>query len=265
MATLGEQAVGSIVKLNVGGVATNFIVAHHGNPDSTLYDASCDGTWLIAQEIYELRQAHSSNASNYSTSNINTYLNNDFFNLLDSGVQNAIKTVQIPYVAHKTGTGTYVANTPVKVFLPAYQELGATPTDTSDKIVGAVLAYFNGKTAAELVRYYNGKKQAYFTRSKYGSTSYYNAITTTGKANTGYKMHPTDSLGICPTMILLPETAVSEDGMVGAESGAITGTVLIDGVQRELTGKGYINIGGVLRDISDSQVNIGGTLRSAKG
>jgi hypothetical protein len=52
--------------------------------------------------------------------------------------------------------------------------------------------------------------------------------------------------------------------MVG-DSKAITGSVIIGGVQRELTGKGYINIGGVLRDLSDSQTNIGGVLESLKG
>ena len=47
---LSSKAVGSIVKLNVGGVAKNFIVVHQGRP-SSLYDTSCDGTWLLMEEI----------------------------------------------------------------------------------------------------------------------------------------------------------------------------------------------------------------------
>ena len=42
---LGSKASGSIVKLNVGGVATEFLVVHQGLP-GPMYDASCDGTWL---------------------------------------------------------------------------------------------------------------------------------------------------------------------------------------------------------------------------
>ena len=44
-AQLGELAVGSIVKLNVGGTGTNFIVVNQGIPqNSSLYDPSCNGT-----------------------------------------------------------------------------------------------------------------------------------------------------------------------------------------------------------------------------
>ena len=39
---LSAKAVGSTVKLKVGGTARNFIVVHKGKP-SAAYDASCDG------------------------------------------------------------------------------------------------------------------------------------------------------------------------------------------------------------------------------
>ncbi|WP_295748939.1 hypothetical protein [uncultured Oscillibacter sp.] len=44
---LSAKAVGSTVKLKVGGTARNFIVVHKGKP-SAAYDASCDGVWLFA-------------------------------------------------------------------------------------------------------------------------------------------------------------------------------------------------------------------------
>ena len=45
---LGTKAVGSVLKLNLNGSPKNFIVVHQGKP-SSLYDDSCDGTWLLMQ------------------------------------------------------------------------------------------------------------------------------------------------------------------------------------------------------------------------
>jgi hypothetical protein len=52
--TLGNKAVGSIVKLKINGASKNFIVIHKGRP-STAYDSSCDGIWLMMEEAYESR------------------------------------------------------------------------------------------------------------------------------------------------------------------------------------------------------------------
>ena len=51
---LSTKAVGSTVKIKVNGTLRNFIVVHQGRP-SSLYDASCDGTWLLMEDIYEGR------------------------------------------------------------------------------------------------------------------------------------------------------------------------------------------------------------------
>ena len=43
----GDLPIGQIVKLMEGGVETEFIVVHQGIPGS-MYDSSCDGTWLLS-------------------------------------------------------------------------------------------------------------------------------------------------------------------------------------------------------------------------
>lgn len=48
----GELAVGSIVKLNVDGAATEFLIVHQGNSDESIYDASCDEMRLLMKDIY---------------------------------------------------------------------------------------------------------------------------------------------------------------------------------------------------------------------
>ena len=50
-AKLGTKAVGSIVKLKVGGTAKEFLVGHQGKP-SSMYDESCDGTWLLMKDSF---------------------------------------------------------------------------------------------------------------------------------------------------------------------------------------------------------------------
>ena len=79
-AQLGSKAVGSIVKLKVNGTAKEFIVVHQGKP-SSVYDESCNGTWLLMKDCYENRAWHSSNVNKYESSDIHSYLNSTFLNL----------------------------------------------------------------------------------------------------------------------------------------------------------------------------------------
>ena len=44
MAKLGDMAVGSTVKIKVNDTLRDFLIVHKGNPDTSIYDASCDGT-----------------------------------------------------------------------------------------------------------------------------------------------------------------------------------------------------------------------------
>ena len=101
---IGSLAVGSTIRLNVNNSPKEFIVVHQGKPDS-IYDESCNGTWLLMKDIYENRQWHNSNINKYESSDIHTYLNNTFLNLFDSNIKNAIKQVKIPY-RKDGGSGT---------------------------------------------------------------------------------------------------------------------------------------------------------------
>ena len=263
MATLGSQAVGSIVKLNVNGTARNWIVVHQGLPGS-MYDASCNGTWLLMQDIYELR-AWDSSDNDYANSDIHSYLNSTFVNLFDADIKSVIKQVKLPYT-QGTGSGgslkTGSSGLSAKVFLLSRAELIAgTHSDANTE--GAVLSHFKGEDTADRIAYLNGSATDWWLRTPQKS-----------KTNTAWKVRASGSFiysnvfnsnGVRPALVLPTDTNVADDGTIGLASGAITGSVNIGGVERELTGEGYININGVLRELSDSRVNIGGTIESLKG
>lgn len=269
MAALGEQTIGSIVKLNVSGVATNFIVVHQGSPNSTNYDESCNGTWLLMESVYIQQKANSSASNDYANLEIRTYLDNTFYGFFDNAVQNAIKQVKIPYRPGK-GTSTSVAvgadGLSAKVFLLSTSETNLT--DSAAVSIGNTLDYFVDGQAAERIAYYNGATSTWWTRtpsmSGFGGTMHGYI----SKSGSFLAQTASASAGVRPALILPYELNVADNGLVDgtiASAGAITGSVNINGIQRELTGEGYINIGGVLRELSDSQVNIGGVLKSLKG
>ena len=144
-------AVGSVVKLMEGGTAVEYLVVNQGIPEnSSLYDASCDGTWLLRKDCHSVRAWNSSNVSEYSSSTINTWLNGDFFNSFGNAEQVAIKQVKIPYCV---GGGSSTVNSganglSVKAFLLGVYEMGWTTSDNQYfPVDGAKLSYFWAETA----------------------------------------------------------------------------------------------------------------------
>lgn len=214
---IGNLAVGSTVKISVGGSVTDFIVVHQGLPDS-MYDASCNGTWLLMKDIYEKRAWHSSNTNDYANSTIHSYLNSTFLNLFESNIKSAIKQVKIPY---RKGSGSSTTITSgsdglsTKMFL-----LSATETSFSfysmPRGEGAVLDYFNGcatnSSDSKRIAKLNGYATYWWLRSPYRSSSG-DALNVDANGNWNNE-NCSDSYGIRPCMILSPDTLVDDTGRV---------------------------------------------------
>lgn len=143
---LGDLPVGTIVNLMVDGESTPFRIINQGVPsNSSVYDASCDGTWLLA-ENYCIGSPWD-NASSYTSfedSGAYDELNSTFVESLGSAEQSAVKEVKIPYAyidpnsnkrTHKTGADGIVT----KAFLLSLPELGIVSEGTRD---GAETEYF---------------------------------------------------------------------------------------------------------------------------
>lgn len=223
--TLSSKAIGSTIKLKVNGSARNFIVVHQGKP-SSVYDDSCNGTWLLMQDIYENRAWHSSNTNDYANSTIHSYLNSTFLNLFESNIKNAIKQVKLPY---RKGSGTSTTVTSgsnglsAKIFL-----LSATETSFDFSYMpsgeGAELAYFKGcadnSSDSKRVAYLNGSAAGWWLRSP-GCNSFGGALCVGFSGGWGGG-DCSSSYGIRPALILPSTLLVSDDGTVSTNTAPST-------------------------------------------
>lgn len=199
-------AVGSTVKLMEGGTAVEYLVVNQGIPEnSSLYDASCDGTWLLRKDIHSKRQWNTSNVNKYESSAINTWLNGDFFNSLGSVEQSAIKQVKIPYfVGNGNKTIKSGANgLSVKAFLLGGYETGWTTSDLNTfPIDGSVIDFFKDTAKVDTKRIANleGTAANWHLRSAYTASNTNIFIV----SNSGGFMNSTAtrSDGIRPALVL---------------------------------------------------------------
>ena len=223
--TLSSKAIGSTIKLKVNGSARNFIVVHQGKP-SSVYDDSCNGTWLLMQDIYENRAWHSSNTNDYANSTIHSYLNSTFLNLFESNIKNAIKQVKLPY---RKGSGTSTTVTSgsnglsAKIFL-----LSATETSFDFSYMpsgeGAELAYFKGcadnSSDSKRVAKLNGSATVWWLRSP--CCNYFGRALYVGSGGDWNGGRCSNSCGIRPALILPSTLLVSDDGTVSTNTAPST-------------------------------------------
>lgn len=259
-AKLGTKAVGDIVKLKVNGTAKEFIVVHQGKP-SSIYDESCNGTWLLMKDIYENRVWQSGNINKYESSDIHTYLNNTFLNLFESNIRDAIKQVKIPYRKNGGSGGTTQQGAnglPCKIFLLSAPEVHYEHTYI-DSGEGAALSYFascvTNNADSKRVAYYNGSAAVWWLRSTFtsntGSVWY---VLSGGDCRLNYASY---SYGIRPALILPPDMEVDSSGNVTPPPPA-THKTLIGGTAYEVKG-GKCLVNGVAYSIKKGRTLIGGT------
>ncbi len=261
-AKLGTKAVGSIVKLKVGGTAKEFLVVHQGKP-SSMYDESCDGTWLLMKDILEATRWHSSDDNNLENSTIHSLLNSTFLNAFESNIRDAIKQVKIPYRKNGGSGGSDQSGANgllCKIFLLSGYEIGFTTSDNSYfPVDGAKLSYFesgtgtsaNNKRIAKL----NGSADYWYLRSPItNNTSLvwlvnYNGVCEASKASS--------SSGIRPALVLPQDMEVDSSGNVTPPPPA-THKTLINGTVYTVQG-GKCMVDGTVYNILKGRTLIDGT------
>ena len=219
---LGTKAVGSKVQLKLGGVKKNFIIVHKGKP-SSLYDDSCNGVWLLQEDIQETRQWQSTNVNKLESSEIQAYLNSTYLALFDANIQAQIKQVKIPYRQNGGSGGTDRSGAnglSCKIFLLSAKEVGFSDTYIPND--GAKLDYFNSGngTDAKRVAKYNGSATYWWLRSP--NTYYTNnvwSVSSGGRYSSNYANH---TYGVRPALVLPTDLLVSDDGTVTTNTAPTT-------------------------------------------
>lgn len=226
--TLGSKSVGSIVKLKENGILQNYLVVHQGLP-SGIYDASCNGTWLLRQDLLENRiwTAETSNA--YESSDVHSWLNSTMLGKYDSNIQAAIKQVKIPYRKNGGDGGsdqTGDNGLRCKIFLLSGYEVGWT-TANSQKfpVDGAKLTYFeagagssaNKKRIAKL----SGIDAHWWLRSPFTEGNNI-AWFVYPFGNFGFSGVMTQSMGIRPALVLPSTLLVTDDGSITTNTAPTT-------------------------------------------
>ena len=147
---VGELAVGTDVYMYERGIRRAFRVVHQGNPDPSIYDESCNDTWLF--QVYGTIAAKWGANNDYKGSNLHTSLNSTFLSSLDADVQKIIKQVKIPFYdgTYLNGSVKNLANgLSTKIFAPSAREVGFLGTSYTVPDDGAKLDYFLSGGGAE--------------------------------------------------------------------------------------------------------------------
>ena len=198
----GDIDVGTEVILNENGQPVNYLIVNQGIPEnSPLYDASCEGTWLLRQDI-KITMAYGPTQF-YTDSRIPTLMNPDiagsFTYGLDEAIKSAMKTVKIPYHASTGGVMSGANGLPCRAFLLGANEYGfvadfAVPAD------GVVLDYFkNDSGGGNRIAYYEGEPARHWTRSDRLNDSTVWTVMESGQMSS---LTISNSCGVRPAFIL---------------------------------------------------------------
>lgn len=209
---LANVSVGDEVLLPENGIMTPYIVVQIGNPDTSIYDNSCNGVWLLRKNItLDYYQPWDSNrTNNFSTSTIKSWLNSTMLLKFDSTIQNNIIEAKIPY---GSGGGTTNVNigengTPSKIFLLSVYETGGNSSIYFAPQDGATLSYFiKGDTATarkKRIAYTESTSKAgdWWTRSPYSNNISADFIYTDGSFG-ALNAHDSDCIRPC---FIMPTT-----------------------------------------------------------
>lgn len=196
----GDLLVGQTVAIKESGTPIPYLVVHQGNPDAGLYDASCEGTWLLRNEIKAMRIYGASWF--YADSVMPDFLDPDISGSATSGldekIKNAMKTVKIPYHASTGDIMSGANGLSCRAFILSANEYGfladfAVPAD------GVTLDYFKGGGAANRIAYYEGEPARHWTRSDRLNDSSVWTVMESGQMSS---LTISNSCGVRPAFIL---------------------------------------------------------------
>lgn len=201
---LGNIAVGTILHLQESRVYQDYIVVHQGLP-SSMYNSSCNGTWLTRTTIpAEVKWGN--NKHSYESSGLKPYMD-EWPNVYAADIKEYIKQVTIPCNPSQISC---------KAFALSALEIGGgsslynehTPPD------GAVLSYFSGSDAQQRrIFQYVGEADTWFTRTAAMSTPNPRIVYVYVDGSFGWSNGVMPN-GALPTIIMDPDVIVDDNNNI---------------------------------------------------
>lgn len=201
---LGNIAVGTILHLQESRVYQDYIVVHQGLP-SSMYNSSCNGTWLTRKTIpAEVDWGHDKHS--YESSGLKPYMD-EWPNVYAADIKEYIKQVTIPCNPSQISC---------KAFALSALEIGGgsslynehTPPD------GAVLSYFSGSDAQQRrIFQYVGEADTWFTRTAAMSTPNPRIVYVYVDGSFGWSNGVMPN-GALPTIIMDPDAIVDDNNNI---------------------------------------------------
>ena len=197
---LSTAANGSTVSVLEDGKLTQFLISHNYEPELN----GAGRTLFVRKGCYDLR-AWNASGLDYAVSDIDRWLNNDYYNKLSPIVKANISITRFQY---SIGGSRTVSTLSKAVFLLSITELGVT--NSSGNVLGTELPIAGLLKVANL----NGTATTQWTRTPYNSSNPYVFMGTTTGAFGGDEIYKTHGSRPCFTlpsdMALRPEPL--EDG-----------------------------------------------------
>lgn len=199
--TLGNKSTGSIIKLKENGTLVDFYVAKHD------YESSLNGagrTLVVRKDTYDDRVWDSGNVNTYASSDLDSWFNSTYKNMLDADIRSLIGTTKIRYTP---GNGNNTVGTLERaIFALSLTELGQSHTYANTE--GSALPI----ASTLRIAYRNGSATTQWTRSPYTLSTYYGwRLDSDGNI---YSSYCGGSGGSRPAFTLPSSLYVSDDGSV---------------------------------------------------
>lgn len=199
--TLGNKSTGSIIKLKENGTLVDFYVAKHD------YESSLNGsgrTLVVRKDTYDDRVWDNGNVNAYASSDLDSWFNSTYKNMLDANIRSLIGTTKIRYTP---GNGNNTVGTLERaIFALSLTELGQSHTYANTE--GSALPI----ASTLRIAYHNGSATTQWTRSPYtGGTSFAWWLSSGGNI---VNVSCFGSYGSRPAFTLPSSLYVSDDGSV---------------------------------------------------
>lgn len=220
---IGTLPLDSIVKVRENGVLSEYIIVSQGKP-SSIYDNSCNGTWLLRKNLLnDLLPWNSVKSDVYESSSIHGWLQNTMFQRYDPGLRSFIFTAKIPYVkGGSNGTlQTGSSGLPCRVFLPSLSEIGVISRAGVTFKDGAKLSYFisdadgtNPEAMKKRIALYKGNPFEWWPRSVFFGCPELGYPAVSGSGWISQSSNNSFSAGVRPIFVLSKVVQVADDGTI---------------------------------------------------